>query len=315
MNTTRMRIPSNRVSDILRYMHSRLDPLYTEGEVTAFAERLFEAFLGWDRTHLLLHRTDTVNQSDLLRLHWAVEDLLRYRPIQHIVGYTDFCDCRIRVNENVLIPRPETEEMVYECVNALVRECVSEDSSINILDLCTGSGCIAIALKKMLPESKVTAVDISPEALDVAKENAKDNAVEVKFECGDVLTCECVSANASATHELTQSSNQAIKQYDLIVSNPPYITLSEKGAMCRNVLDYEPQLALFVPDNDPLLFYRKITAFAQQNLSPDGLLAMDINERFGTETLQQLAENGFSGVLHKDFRGKDRFVTASLSSR
>ena len=303
------------MADVEKCFLDVLKSLYPEAEVRSFFLMLCDAYLGWDRVAYLLHRSETINQSDLLRFHWALDDLKRHRPIQHIVGYTDFCDCRIRVNENVLIPRPETEEMVYECVNALVRECVSEDSSINILDLCTGSGCIAIALKKMLPESKVTAVDISPEALDVAKENAKDNAVEVKFECGDVLTCECVSANASATHELTQSSNQAIKQYDLIVSNPPYITLSEKGAMCRNVLDYEPQLALFVPDNDPLLFYRKITAFAQQNLSPDGLLAMEINERFGTETLQQLAENGFSGVLHKDFRGKDRFVTASLSSR
>lgn len=315
MNTSSIAFSSNRVFDVERTFLDDLTPLYGAEEVRSFFLILCEAFLGWDKVAYLLHRGETMNQSDLLRFHWALEDLKHYRPIQHIVGYTDFCGCRIKVNDKVLIPRPETEEMVYECVNALVRECVSEDSSINILDLCTGSGCIAIALKKMLPESKVTAVDISPEALDVAKENAKDNAVGVKFECGNVLTCECVSANASATHELTQSSNQAIKQYDLIVSNPPYITLSEKGAICRNVLDYEPQLALFVPDNDPLLFYRKITAFAQQNLSPDGMLAMEINERFGTETLQLLAENGFSGVLHKDFRGKDRFVTASLSSR
>ena len=315
MNTSSIAFSSNRVFDVERTFLDDLTPLYGAEEVRSFFLILCEAFLGWDKVAYLLHRGETMNQSDLLRFHWALEDLKHYRPIQHIVGYTDFCGCRIKVNDKVLIPRPETEEMVYECVNALVRECVSEDSSINILDLCTGSGCIAIALKKMLPESKVTAVDISPEALEVAKENAKDNAVGVKFECGNVLTCECVSANASATHELTQSSNQAIKQYDLIVSNPPYITLSEKGAICRNVLDYEPQLALFVPDNDPLLFYRKITAFAQQNLSPDGMLAMEINERFGTETLQLLAENGFSGVLHKDFRGKDRFVTASLSSR
>ena len=315
VNTTKLKFPTNRVADVEKCFLDVLKSLYPEAEVRSFFLILCEAFLGWDKVAYLLHRGETMNQSDLLRFHWALEDLRHYRPIQHIVGYTDFCGCRIRVNDKVLIPRPETEEMVYECVNALVRECVSEDSSINILDLCTGSGCIAIALKKMLPESKVTAVDISPEALDVAKENAKDNAVEVKFECGNVLTCECVSANASATHELTQSSNQAIKQYDLIVSNPPYITESERSSMSRNVLDYDPPLALFVDDNDPLLFYRHIVAFAQKHLSSNGMLAMEINERFGTETLQLLAENRFSGVLHKDFRGKDRFVTASLSSR
>ena len=312
MNTSSIAFSSNRVSDVERTFLDDLTPLYGAEEVRSFFLILCEAFLGWDKVAYLLHRGETMNQSDLLRFHWALEDLRHYRPIQHIVGYTDFCGCRIRVNDKVLIPRPETEEMVYECVNALMRECVSEDSSINILDLCTGSGCIAIALKKMLPESKVTAVDISPEALDVAKENAKDNTVEVKFECGNVLTCECVSANASATHELTQSSNQAIKQYDLIVSNPPYITESERSSMSRNVLDYDPPLALFVDDNDPLLFYRNIAVFAKQHLSESGLLAMEINERFGRETLQMLHDYGFSGELHKDFRGKDRFVTAVL---
>lgn len=301
MNTSSIAFSSNRVSDVERTFLDDLTPLYGEEEVHSFFLILCEAFLGWNKVAYLLHRGETMNQSDLLRFHWALEDLRHYRPIQHIVGYTDFCGCRIKVNDKVLIPRPETEEMVYECVNALVRECVSEDSSINILDLCTGSGCIAIALKKMLPESKVTAVDILPEALRIAQTNAEKNGAEVEFVLGDVLQGALLPISSDG--------------WNLIVGNPPYITLSEKGAMCRNVLDYEPQLALFVPDNDPLLFYRKITAFAQQNLSPDGLLAMEINERFGTETLQLLAENGFSGVLHKDFRGKDRFVTAVLSSR
>ena len=301
MNTSSIAFSSNRVSDVERTFLDDLTPLYGAEEVRSFFLILCEAFLGWDKVAYLLHRGETMNQSDLLRFHWALEDLRHYRPIQHIVGYTDFCGCRIKVNDKVLIPRPETEEMVYECVNALMRECVSEDSSINILDLCTGSGCIAIALKKMLPESKVTAVDISPEALRIAQTNAEKNGAEVEFVLGDVLQGAPLPISSDG--------------WNLIVSNPPYITLSEKGAMCRNVLDYEPQLALFVPDNDPLLFYRKITAFAQQNLSPDGLLAMEINERFGQETLQMLRDYGFTGELHKDFRGKDRFITAVLSSR
>lgn len=301
MNTSSIAFSSNRVFDVERTFLDDLTPLYGAEEVRSFFLILCEAFLGWDKVAYLLHRGETMNQSDLLRFHWALEDLKHYRPIQHIVGYTDFCGCRIKVNDKVLIPRPETEEMVYECVNALVRECVSEDSSINILDLCTGSGCIAIALKKMLPESKVTAVDISPEALRIAQTNAEKNGAEVEFVLGDVLQGALLPISSDG--------------WNLIVGNPPYITLSEKGAMCRNVLDYEPPLALFVDDNDPLLFYRHIVAFAQKHLSSDGLLAMEINEWFGTETLQLLAENRFSGVLHKDFRGKDRFVTASLSSR
>ncbi len=301
MNTSSIAFSSNRVSDVERTFLDDLTPLYGAEEVRSFFLILCEAFLGWDKVAYLLHRGETMNQSDLLRFHWALEDLKHYRPIQHIVGYTDFCGCRIKVNDKVLIPRPETEEMVYECVNALVRECVREDSSINILDLCTGSGCIAIALKKMLPESKVTAVDISPEALRIAQTNAEKNGAEVEFVLGDVLQGTLLPISSDG--------------WNLIVGNPPYITESERSSMSRNVLDFDPPLALFVDDNDPLLFYRHIVAFAQKHLSSNGLLAMEINERFGTETLQLLAENGFSGVLHKDFRGKDRFVTASLSSR
>lgn len=314
MNTTKLIFPTNRVSDVERCFLDTLKELYPEEEIRSFFLMLCEAFLGWDRVAYLLHRGETINQSDLLRFHWALEDLKRHRPIQHIVGYTDFCDCRIRVNENVLIPRPETEEMVYECVNVVrARIGQSQLSTVNILDLCTGSGCIAIALKKMLPESKVTAVDISTEALEVAKENARENGVEVGFEYGDVLMCDCVSATASATHELTHSCNNAIQEWDLIVSNPPYITESEKGSMMRNVLDYEPPQALFVSDADPLVFYRHVVAFAKQHLTVHGMLAMEINERFGKETLQLLAEHGFAGELHKDFRSKDRFVIAVIA--
>ena len=307
MNTTRLIFSTNRVSDVERCFLDTLKELYPEEEIRSFFLMLCEAFLGWDKVAYLLHRGETINQSDLLRFHWALEDLKRHRPIQHIVGYTDFCGCRIKVNDKVLIPRPETEEMVGYIVSSFKSKVSS------VLDLCTGSGCIAIALKKMLPESKVTAVDISAEALEVAKENARENGVEVSFECMNVLMLDCVCATESATHELTQSRDHAIQQWDLIVSNPPYITESEKASMMRNVLDYEPPQALFVSDADPLVFYQHIVAFAKRHLTVHGMLAMEINERFGKETLQLLAEHGFAGVLHKDFRGKDRYVIAVIA--
>lgn len=292
MNTTKLIFPTNRVADVERCFLDVLKELYPEEEIRSFFLMLCEAFLGWDKVSYLLHRSETINQSDLLRFHWALEDLKRHKPIQHIVGYTDFCDCRIKVNGNVLIPRPETEEMVGYIVSSFKSQVSS------VLDLCTGSGCIAIALKKKMLGCSVAAVDISAEALDVARMNAANNDAEVELIQGDVLSL----------------GRQTVVggQWDLIVSNPPYIAESEKDSMHSNVLDYEPSQALFVSDADPLVFYRHIAAFAKQHLSENGLLAMEINERFGHETLQMLRDYGFAGELHKDFRGKDRFVTAVL---
>lgn len=291
MNTTDMRIPSNRVRDIERYMHAELDAQYGVGEVSVFVGMLFEAFLGWDRAHLLLHREGTIDQSDLLRFHWAVADLRRWRPIQHIIGYTDFCGCRIRVSPDVLVPRPETEEMVsWLCA----RRAQSQEA---ILDLCTGSGCIAIALKKAFPEASVTAVDLSPSALALARRNAEENGTAVEFVEADVL-------------EGLDGVNGLNGRYGLIVSNPPYVRESERATMQRNVLDYEPSQALFVPDNDPLRFYRAIGAFAARHLAPKGLLALEINEALAAETCALLQSQGFTTEVHKDFRGKPRMVIA-----
>lgn len=293
MNTTDMRIPSNRVRDIERYMHAELDALYGEEEVRVFVGMLFEAFLGWDRAHLLLHREGTIDQSDLLRFHWAVEDLRHHRPIQHIVGYTDFCGCRIRVSPDVLVPRPETEEMVEWLCR---RDTCVPDS---ILDLCTGSGCIAIALKRAFPEAVVTAVDLSPAALVLARRNAKENGTAVDFVEADVL----------------EGLNGINGRYGLIVSNPPYVRESERAVMAANVLDYDPAIALFVPDDDPLRFYRAISAFAARHLAPQGLLALEINEALAAETCALLQSQGFTTEVHEDFRGKPRMVTAVLSGQ
>ena len=308
MNTRNIRFRSNKVSDILALFHEELDPLYGHGEVTAFGEMLFEAFLGWDRVKLLTSKDHTVNQSDLLRFHWALEDLRRHRPIQHIIGHVDFCGSRLRVTPDVLIPRPETEEIVNYLLSTFhFPFSTSPLSTPQVLDLCTGSGCIAIALKKGFPEADVTAVDLSPAALAVARQNAKGNGTEINFVQSDIL------ATPKEEDKEKNNSNFQFSTFNLIVSNPPYVRQSERAAMQRNVLDYEPGLALFVPDDDPLRFYRAIAALAEHRLAPDGLLALEINEALADDTCALLRQHGFNPQVHKDFRNRNRFITATRS--
>lgn len=288
MNTRNIRFKSNRVRDIIALFHEELDSMYGGGEVGVFLYMLFEAFLGWDKVRLKTSKEQTIDQSDLLRFHWALEDLKKHRPIQHIIGYTDFCGCRIEVSPDVLIPRPETEEMV---------EWIGRRSKVggrSCLDLCTGSGCIAIALKKAFPAAEVTAVDVSAAALEMARQNAQNNGVEVRFVEADVL-----------------GGVVGLKgQYGLIVSNPPYVRDSERAQMAANVLDYDPALALFVPDDDPLRFYKAIVNIAKEHLTEDGLLVVEINEALADETCALLSDYGFTPEVYTDFRGKARWVSA-----
>ena len=294
MNTRNIRFKSNRVRDIINLYHAELDQLYGSGEVDMFVLMLFEDFLGWDRVRMLLGKEQTIDQSDLLRFHWALEDLKRHRPIQHIIGHVDFCGCRIEVGPDVLIPRPETEEIVSWCIaNANF-----SDSRPSIVDLCTGSGCIAIALKKAFPHSDVTAVDLSEAALNVARRNAKANGVEINFMQADVL---------SPDFALPASS------YSLVISNPPYVLDSERSAMQRNVLDYDPPQALFVPDSNPLLFYQAIAAIANRSLAPDGMLVVEINKEFPDEICELFSKYGFSHVVHRDFRNLPRWITCKAN--
>ncbi len=292
MNTRNLRFRSNRVHDIISLYHEELDGMYGRGEVSVFCEMLFEGFLGWDKVRLLTSKEETIDQSDLLRFHWALEDLKRNRPIQHIIGYTDFCGCRIAVSPDVLIPRPETEELVQWIISTFN----IQHSTFNILDLCTGSGCIAIALKKAFPQAVVTAVDISDKALSVARQNAQNNGVEVRFMERDVL---------NGVDGLSGS-------YGLIVSNPPYVRDSERAQMAANVLDYDPALALFVPDDDPLRFYHAIADVARRQLAKEGMLVVEINEALADETCTVLSHRGLCPTVHTDFRGKPRWIAATL---
>ena len=292
MNTTNMHIPSNRVRDIERYYLNELRGLYPEGELRMFVYMLFDAFLGWDKTHFLLHRDDTINQSDLLRFHWAAEDLKHYRPIQHIIGHTHFCGLRIDVSPEVLIPRPETEEIVTRLLQT------PDFAPATVLDLCTGSGCIAIALKHHFPDAEVTAIDLSPAALAVAQKNARQNNADIDFKQIDLLDPKQLSS-------LTNS-------YDLIISNPPYVMERERATMQRNVLEYDPSIALFVPDSNPLLFYRAIGQFAASHLNLGGLLVVEINQDLSDESALLLHESGFSTCLNHDFLGNPRSLVATL---
>lgn len=287
-----MRIASNRICDIERFAYSELQEVYSTDEIRNLLRIMFEEYLGWDLTTWLLSKQKTINQSDLLKINFAIKDLKHHRPIQYITGKADFCGMTLAVNENVLIPRPETEGIV-ELAKDKCR------SPKRILDLCTGSGCIAIALAKAFPQAEITAVDISAKALEVARQNAWNQAVNINLIQADILNDNLDNLPLS----------------DLVVSNPPYVREQEKAEMQPNVLDYEPHIALFVPNNDPLLFYRRIAEIAHKHLVTNGLLIVEINENLGEETTKLFRAQSFETSLHNDFKGKTRFVVGRRGSK
>lgn len=242
-----------------------------------------------DRIRLALEPDIRLSESELLEIHFAVKKLLQHEPIQHITGEVEFCGHTFVVTPDVLIPRPETEELVLR-----IKKSFSAKPNCTIWDIGTGSGCIAVSLALLIPESIVTGFDVSEKALQIARSNAERLRAKVSFTQADVLSV------------VFPETAQA----DLIVSNPPYVCESEKQLMQKNVLDYEPALALFVADSDPLVFYRKITELATKHLNNDGMLYFEINEAFGAE-VKQLCENvSLTNVqILKDYKGKERFVS------
>ena len=290
-----MKTPSNLVRDCRRYYAGELEKIYGSDEANALIMILLEHYFDINRVKIALEPELRLSESELLTLHFAVKELLKNKPIQYIIGVTDFCGLQFHVDENVLIPRPETEEIVQKIAHSAETMCTS---SVHILDIGTGSGCIAISLAKLIKNSDVTAIDISEKALEVAKKNAEVNDVNVNFVHADILNPE------------EGLSNQ---KFDIIVSNPPYVCESEKKDMRANVLDYEPATALFVSDDDPLLFYRKILEFSQKNLRKDGEIWFEINEKLGLETKKLCIDENFINVeIISDYRGKDRIVKVVL---
>lgn len=263
---------------------------YDAGEASAIAFLLLEEVAGMSRSQALMG-DDSPQRDELLRM---AERIAKGEPVQYVVGKAEFCGLTFHVEPGVLIPRPETEELVdaVELQNA---------QAVRVVDIGTGSGCIAISLSKKFPDAKVEGWDISNDALRIAKGNAELNESNVSFHKVDVL-----SVSPSEALSLAEG-----KRVDVIVSNPPYICDKEKSDMERNVLDHEPHLALFVPDEDPLLFYRKIAELGVEILSTGGRLYFEINRAYGRETVLLLEGLGYSNVqLVQDQFGNDRMVCA-----
>lgn len=270
------------------YLREQLSKSYEPQEANALARIIFCDILGQSNVDYYLCKDMDLSGNEEEKVKSILQRLEKYEPIQYIEGKKYFSGREFFVRQGVLIPRPETEELVELAAQAC-------KPNAKILDIGTGSGCIAISLAKKLPEAEVHAWDISEAALEVAKQNNEQLSASVHFEQHDILIYQATGEEA----------------FDLIISNPPYITESEKAEMEANVLAWEPSIALFVPDNDPLLFYRRIGELALRMLTPNGKLFFEINRAYGDATKQLLCNQGYKNIhIQKDLSGNDRFVYA-----
>ncbi len=276
------------VSSIYSYLIEQLLPEYGQGESQSLADILLEDMLEITRTKRLTQPNQQINPSQQKLIESALIRLKEQEPIQHIVGFAQFCGHRFIVTPDTLIPRPETEELVY-----LVAK--ENKDQVDILDIGTGTGCIPISLQHLMPEAKLYGWDISDAALKVAEENNKELKSSVQFKRMDALDL------------------QTNQKFDIVISNPPYIPETDKSSMHENVLNYEPELALFVDDEDPLLFYRKIGEFGASNLNDGGKLYFEIHERFGEATHKLLESLGYKEIeIIDDINGKNRMIKALI---
>lgn len=288
------------IKSLKTHFFSELQTIQEDSEIESFFFILTEFLHNLKRIDVSLHSEFEVSETDLEKWKTIISELKTEKPIQYITGEAWFYGLRFEVNENTLIPRPETEELVEWIVESQKSKVenlnIQKSNNLTILDIGTGSGCIPITLKKEIPNAQVSAIDISEKALEIARKNASDNQVEVNFIHRNILETESLD-----------------EKYDVIVSNPPYVRNLEKQEIKRNVLDYEPHLALFVDDSDALLFYRKIAQLALKSLAPNGKLFFEINQYLGKETIELLEQLGFKNIeLRKDFMGNDRMICASL---
>lgn len=280
------------IRDVKIEFQQKLATLYGAKEIQSIFSLVAED-LGFTPTSLVIHNEDELTETQQIHFFDCLKRLVSGEPVQYVRGKADFYDMQFCVNSSVLIPRPETEELVDRIINE------QGNCNGNIIDLGTGSGCIAISLAKHIRSAKVSAVDISSAAINVAKQNAEKNNVHINFLLDDMQDSQCV------TNE----------EYDIIVSNPPYVCNYEKQEMRPNVLQFEPHLALFIDtDENPLQFYIAIAKFAQLHLTEKGAIYCEINETLGNETAQMFQSYGFSNTqIIKDLFGKDRFVKATRS--
>ena len=280
-----------------------LKNIQDEQEIESFFFILTEYLHNLKRVDVALNPNFELSEAAIEKWNAILAQLQQEKPIQYITCETWFYGLQFEVSENTLIPRPETEELVEWILSSSI---IHNPSSINILDIGTGTGCIPISLKANLPQANVSAIDVSEKALEVAKRNAASNKVEINFIQTNILEVEDLN-------QLPSSITHHPSSYNIIVSNPPYVRNLEKQEIKKNVLDYEPHLALFVEDTDALLFYRKIAQLALKNLAPNGLLFFEINQYLGNETVELLQNLGFKNIeLKKDIYGNNRMIKCSI---
>ncbi|MBB5394438.1 peptide chain release factor N(5)-glutamine methyltransferase [Mucilaginibacter sp. AK015] len=300
------------IKDVFLNFQQELNDLYDNREIEAITLLVLEEITDMSRAKIKAFPDDDVNGEAVEKITGILAELKTGKPVQYILGSTEFYGFNFLVNPATLIPRPETEELVEWILAESKKLKVESGKSVNILDIGTGSGCIAISLKKHLPEAVVTAIDISADALHTASQNAVINDVKVDFVQDDILRVRKSESPISQEDSITLSFDIQYSLFDIIVSNPPYVTKTDKLRMHRNVTDFEPHSALFVPENDPLIFYKAIADFAVAHLTENGLLFFEINENLGKETIELLSDKGFTDIeLRKDMSGRDRMIKAN----
>jgi release factor glutamine methyltransferase len=283
------------VNNVILDFHQKLAGIYPEGEIRQFIYILFEEYLGWEKTKIHLSLGNELPETTRQLFYKALIELQSGKPIQYIINKSWFNSTLLKVDKGVLIPRRETEELC-----SIIRSDHQENQeTIRILDIGTGSGCIAIDLKKHIPHAIVSAIDYSHSAVEIAKDNAMSNDCDISFTPSDILD---------------EKGWVHLGNYDIIVSNPPYVTEGEKKLLHQNIIGFEPEMALFVPDNDPLIFYKAILNFSASSLTPGGFIYFEFNELFGKEIKQLIISAGFERVsILLDFQGKERFARAILN--
>ena len=271
----------------------QLQAIYNLNEATIITDWVLESLAGIKRFDVVKDpeklQPDTITQQ----LKVALEELLQHKPVQYVTGEAWFHNMKLKVDKSVLIPRPETEELVKLVLDTVKNE---ENLALSIIDIGTGSGCIAIAIKKNLPAASVAAIDVSESALAIAKDNSYEQQTEIQFLKIDFLE---------------ESQWASLPKYDVIVSNPPYIPMDEKEKLDKNVASFEPHQALFVPDQSPLLFYEKIAAFASAHLNLKGKIFMEVHENYAKETAALFTKNFGEAIIKKDIFGKERMVVVT----
>ncbi|MBK6983630.1 MAG: peptide chain release factor N(5)-glutamine methyltransferase [Bacteroidetes bacterium] len=290
-----MKIATNKLSDLYEFYKKELSSIYDNDELYAIFELVCEHYLGYSKTDTRLNFNGNLNQSDVLKIYDTAKALKTGMPIQYIFGEADFYNLKFKVNNSTLIPRPETEELVDLIIKQFKQE-ARNNQTLNILDIGTGSGCIPIILKKNIPNSKVAGIDISEQALEVAKSNAIKNNVDIEFIKLDILS-------QLITHNLT---------FNTIVSNPPYVLNSEAKQMDSRVLEHEPHLALFVEDTDPIIFYKRIIDLCAKYLEERGYLFFELNPIYANDVKKYANDSkifNFTEIM-QDMSGKERFLKA-----